>query len=78
MQALVQLAHAQDLKQWIKRLFSQEQINYTEQRAAMHWALRLPEQHAQHPELADAVHTQLQRMFSLVEKIHAGQYRKSP
>jgi glucose-6-phosphate isomerase len=75
LQALIQLAYAQDLKQWIKRLFSQEQINYTEQRAAMHWALRLPEQHAQHPELAAAVHTQLQRMFSLVEKIHAGQYR---
>ncbi|WP_180185409.1 glucose-6-phosphate isomerase [Acinetobacter schindleri] len=75
LQALVQLAQAQDLKQWIKRLFSQEQINYTEQRAAMHWALRLPQQSEQHPELAAEVHAQLQRMFSLVEKIHAGQYR---
>lgn len=75
LQALVQLAQAQDLKQWIKRLFSQEQVNYTEQRAAMHWALRLPEQNEQHPELAAEVHTQLQRMFTLVEKIHAGQYR---
>ncbi|WP_278362860.1 glucose-6-phosphate isomerase, partial [Acinetobacter schindleri] len=75
LQALVQLAQVQDLKQWIKRLFSQEQVNYTEQRAAMHWALRLPEQNEQHPELAAEVHTQLQRMFTLVEKIHAGQYR---
>ncbi len=41
----------------------------------MHWALRLPEQNEQHPELAAEVHTQLQRMFTLVEKIHAGQYR---
>ena len=75
LQALVQLAQVQDLKQWIKRLFSQEQVNYTEQRAAMHWALRLPEQNEQHLELAAEVHTQLQRMFTLVEKIHAGQYR---
>lgn len=75
LQALVQLAQVQDLKQWIKRLFSQEQVNYTEQRAAMHWALRLPEQNEHHPELAAEVHTQLQRMFTLVEKIHAGQYR---
>ena len=74
-QSLVQLAQAQDLKQWIKRLFSQDEINYTEQRAAMHWALRLPEKNSQHPELADQVHTQFKRMFALVEKIHAGQYR---
>ena len=75
LQVLVQLAQVQDLKQWIKRLFSQEQVNYTEQRAAMHWALRLPEQNEQHPEQAAEVHIQLQRMFTLVEKIHAGQYR---
>ncbi|NNH38926.1 glucose-6-phosphate isomerase [Acinetobacter terrae] len=72
---LVQWAHAQDLKPWIKRLFSIEEINYTEQRAAMHWALRLPENDPLHSQLSNQVHDQLQRMFSLVEKIHAGQYR---
>ncbi|MGO3920707.1 glucose-6-phosphate isomerase [Acinetobacter venetianus] len=73
---LVDLAHAQDLTQWIKRLFSLEEINYTEQRAAMHWALRVPEQNQQVlPEITAQVHTQLERMYSLVEKIHAGQYR---
>jgi len=74
-QSLVAWAEAKDLKEWIKQLFSQELINYTEQRAAMHWALRLPQNTVQFPELSRQVHTQLDRMFQLVEKIHAGQYR---
>ncbi|QQN39480.1 glucose-6-phosphate isomerase [Acinetobacter sp. CS-2] len=72
---LVQWAQTQDLTSWIKRLFSTEEINYTEQRAAMHWALRLPKQDSQHPKIAAQVHTQLERMYALVEKIHAGQCR---
>lgn len=72
---LVEWAHAQELKPWIKRLFSSEAINYTEQRAAMHWALRLPPRDQQHAEVAAQVHQQLQRMYALVEKIHAGQFR---
>lgn len=74
---LVQWAQTQDLTEWIKRLFSTEEINYTEQRAAMHWALRLPRQDSQHPKIAAQVHTQLERMYALVEKIHAGQCRGS-
>lgn len=72
---LIQFAEKKQLKQWIDRLFSEEKINYTEQRAAMHWALRLPEHGTPHQDLAQAVHEQLQRMFALVEQIHAGQYR---
>lgn len=72
---LVEWANAQELKPWIKRLFSSEAINYTEQRAAMHWALRLPLDNQQHAEVAAQVHQQLQRMYTLVEKIHAGQCR---
>ena len=34
-QSLVAWAEAKDLKEWIKQLFSQELINYTEQRAAI-------------------------------------------
>ena len=75
MKSLVQWAHAADLQYWIKYLFSQENINDTEQRAAMHWALRLPKQTPQHTQLAQQVHTQLERMYELIEKIHAGQYR---
>lgn len=38
----------------------------------MHWALRLPEQDSTHPELAEQVQTQLQRMYQLVEKFMPG------
>lgn len=72
---LIAFADKKQLTAWIKRLFSEEKINYTEQRAAMHWALRLPEHGTPHQDLAQAVHEQLHRMFALVEQIHAGQYR---
>lgn len=75
LKALVELADAQSLGRWIKTLFSSEQINYTEQRAAMHWALRLPRDSAFQSEITAQVHAQLDRMYALVEKIHAGQYR---
>lgn len=72
---LVQWANEQGLKNWIKKLFSTEAINYTEQRAVMHWALRLPENDQKHSNIATHVHEQLQRMYAFVEKIHAGQCR---
>ncbi|MDM1486829.1 glucose-6-phosphate isomerase [Acinetobacter towneri] len=87
LEALVGFAQQSQLSEWIQRLFSKatesEKINYTEQRDAMHWALRLPamttatsaEQADATAALADQVHTQLERMYALVEKIHAGQYR---
>ena len=72
---LTQFAKQKKLNGWIERLFSTEQINYTEQRAAMHWALRLPKHDLVHTALSDQVHVQLDRMYALVEQIHAGQYR---
>ena len=72
---LFKFADSKLLKEWIKRLFTQELINYTEGRAAMHWALRLPKDDQEYPELAEQVHQQLDRMYQLVEKIHAGQCR---
>ena len=75
LKTLVAWANTQDLMPWIKRLFSAEQINYTEDRAAMHWALRLPKHDQVHPELAKQVHEQLDRMYALVDKTHEGQYR---
>jgi glucose-6-phosphate isomerase len=74
---LLDVVRARDLNHWIERLFSEEAINHTEQRAVMHWALRLPKDHAAYPQLAEQVHAQLDRMYALVEKIHAGQYRGS-
>ncbi|WP_407641641.1 glucose-6-phosphate isomerase [Acinetobacter halotolerans] len=72
---LVDLAESKDLSQWIKKLFSSEQINFTEHRAAMHWALRLPKNSPDFPNLNQQVQAQLEKMYALVEKIHAGQYR---
>lgn len=72
---LTDWANQQQLMPAIKRLFSCDQINYTEQRAAMHWALRLPQNDTVHTETAALVHEQLERMYALVKKIHAGQYR---
>lgn len=72
---LIQWAQVAELQPWIKRLFSTEAINYTEQRAAMHWALRLPKNTQKHQETADLVHEQLERMYQLVEQIHDGQCR---
>lgn len=75
LEALLVLAEEKELQSWIQRLFSPECINDTENRAAMHWALRLPEVSVEHADLSREVHDQLQRMYHLVEQIHAGQYR---
>ena len=72
---LTQFAKQKNLNNWIERLFSTEEINYTENRAAMHWALRLPKHDLVHTALSDQVHVQLDRMYALVNQIHAGQYR---
>lgn len=72
---LIAFAKQKKLGDWIQTLFSEQLINYTEQRAAMHWALRLPKKDSQHQTLADQVHEQLEKMYKLVNKIHAGQYR---
>lgn len=72
---LMQFAESKHLAQWIQRLFSEEQINYTEQRAAMHWVLRQPIENKKNKKIVQAVHEQLERMYRIVEKIHAGQYR---
>ena len=72
---LFKFADSKQLTQWIKRLFTEESINYTEDRAAMHWALRLPKHDQDYPELAELVHQQLDRMYQLVDKVHAGQVK---
>ncbi|OTG93165.1 glucose-6-phosphate isomerase [Acinetobacter sp. ANC 4654] len=72
---LLAFAQSNELASWIQRFFSEEKINYTEQRAAMHWALRQPMDHKKFPQINQQVHQQLERMYALVEKLHAGQYR---
>lgn len=73
--ALEALTVQHDLQHWMAQLFSDQPINETEQRAAMHWALRSPSDDAALPNINEAVHAQLDRMSALVNKIHAGQCR---
>lgn len=76
---LVQLAQASGLQDWMSQLFSGAQVNHTEQRAAMHWALRMPPDVMDgvdiSPDILQQVHTQIERMGQLVEQLHRGQYR---
>lgn len=79
--ALMHLAKEKHLDEWIARLFSIEKINSTENRAAMHWALRSPKNdvlatsNESLSKVHQAVHSELEKMYQLVEKIHSGQYR---
>lgn len=76
---LVQLAQASGLQHWMTQLFSGAQVNHTEQRAAMHWALRLPPAGTDSldicPDIVQQVHTQIERMGQLVGQLHRGQLR---
>lgn len=75
---LARLADERELGHWIERLFSGDEVNGTERRAAMHWALRAPMDGAM-PEPRDgvfaAVDEQLRKMRELINKLHAGQWR---
>lgn len=77
-QQLIALAKASDLQHWIEQLFSAARINQTEQRAAMHWALRTPLLHSGSniaPDISHSVHVQIERMGQLVGQLHQGQFR---
>jgi glucose-6-phosphate isomerase len=75
---LCQLARDCDLNAWIEKLFSGDAINTSENRPALHTALRLP---AENELIVDGenivahIHDTLGRMEQIVERIHAGQWR---
>jgi glucose-6-phosphate isomerase len=75
---LFDLARQSQLPDWISRLFSGDAVNCTENRSAMHWALRLPRE-AQclvgGVDITAQVHEQLERMERIVNQLHAGQWR---
>ncbi len=78
LELLFRLADERELGDWIERLYSGERINSTEDRAAMHWALRMPDDSVEpvagQTLLAD-VQAQLERMERIVAQLHAGQWR---
>jgi glucose-6-phosphate isomerase len=77
--ALLELAHAAGLERFRQRLFAGEKVNATEDRAAMHMALRAPENVAfsakigTHTEDATAIATAERiRMHDFVQAVHSG------
>lgn len=76
-QLLCQLARSQHLQTWIEDLFSGTKLNTSENRAALHTALRTPR--TEHltvdgQDIIQDIHTNLDRMEMLVSKIHQQQW----
>jgi len=75
---LCSLAQECDLKSWIERLFSGDAINSSENRPALHTALRLPvdsELNLDGKNIVGGIHETLARMEQIVNRVHAGQWR---
>ena len=75
---LVNLARQQELASWIDQLFAGEKVNISENRAALHTALRLPGNELKEIDgqaVTADVHQSLAKMGRLVKQIQNGQWR---
>jgi glucose-6-phosphate isomerase len=75
---LCQLARECELDAWIEKMFSGERVNSSENRAALHTALRLPADNqlkVDGSDIVSGIHNTLARMQQIVERVHAGQWR---
>jgi len=75
---LFDLAQQQNLTQWIERLVRGEQVNDTEQRPALHTALRVRKDAVVSgfaAQVQPEVHEQFQKMAQIVNKVRAGHWR---
>jgi len=72
--ALLSVAHEQKLDDAIRAMFDGEPVNNTENRPALHVALRghVP---TKMPEVADTVSATLKRIGSFVEQVHSGAWK---
>lgn len=78
LRGLFDLAEQQNLSQWIQRLLTGEQVNDTEQRPALHTALRVRANASVGgfaAEVQPAVQDQFVKMTQIVNKIRAGHWR---
>lgn len=78
LQGLIRLAEAVDLTQAIQSLVSGELVNNTENRSALHSALRLPKEATlvlNGQDVVPAVHESLARMRCIVSSVHSRQWR---
>ncbi|RAU19717.1 glucose-6-phosphate isomerase [Nitrincola tibetensis] len=75
---LTELAEVSELTRQIERLFEGDIVNQSEQRPALHTALRAPKStqiEYQGRNVIDEVYESLERMKEIVTQIHAGQWR---
>ncbi len=75
---LCQLARECDLKAWIEKLFNGDKVNTSENRPALHTALRLPADNeliVDGEDIVSGIHDTLGRMEQIVNRIHSGQWR---
>ncbi|MDF2181514.1 glucose-6-phosphate isomerase [Neptuniibacter sp. CAU 1671] len=72
------LAEEADLHDWIEALFTGQKVNCSENRAALHTALRSPKASSltvNGQDIIAAVHNNLDHMRRIVDRIHQGQWR---
>lgn len=77
-EALIELANACDLKQKIARLYQGDKVNSSEDRAALHTALRLPKTAQlshQGVDVVAEVHDSLEKAAVMVDRIRNGIWR---
>lgn len=75
---LIQLAEERSLCEWIKNLFNGAHVNDSEDRPALHTALRSPANSSlsiNGKNIIKDVHNNLARMESMVNRVHSGQWR---
>ncbi|MBU2965225.1 glucose-6-phosphate isomerase [Amphritea sp. 2_MG-2023] len=78
LEKLIQLAEQQRLPEKIEALFTGEHVNTSENRPALHTALRQPKETPLllgDIDISKEIHCSLERMETLVEQIHNGQWR---
>lgn len=78
LELLLELAHEAKLPRAIEDLLNGERVNRSENRPALHTALRLPEEASlvvDGEDVVPDVHRTLAHMESMVDKFHAGQWR---
>ena len=78
MKLLLQLAREAKVKKWIEKMFSGEKINFTENRAVLHIALRNRSNRAIYVDGTDvmpAVNAELAKMKAFCEKVRSGEWK---